>query len=80
MTPPLWKPGYRPASTSVICPIFPSTSENDSVTIDTFAPEDMKTFKNAIRASVDALCRDGADLISRERVQRGRLTRQGTRS
>ena len=33
-----------------------------------------------IRASVDALCRDGADLISRERVQRGRLTRQGTRS
>ena len=33
-----------------------------------------------IRASVDALCRDGAGLISRERVQRGRLTRQGTRS
>ena len=31
-----------------------------------------------IRASVDALCRDGAGLISRERVQRGRLTRQGT--
>ena len=33
-----------------------------------------------IRASVDALCRDGAGLISRERVQRGRFTRQGTRS
>ena len=33
-----------------------------------------------IRASVDALCRDGTDQISRERVQRGRLTRQGTRS
>ena len=33
-----------------------------------------------IRASVDALCRDGAGLISRERVQRGRLTRQGTTS
>ena len=33
-----------------------------------------------IRASVDALCRDGAVLISRERVQRGRLTRQGTTS
>ena len=33
-----------------------------------------------IRASVDALCRDGAVQISRERVQRGRLTRQGTRS
>ena len=33
-----------------------------------------------IRASVDALCRDGAGLISRDRVQRGRLTRQGTTS
>ena len=33
-----------------------------------------------IRASVDALCRDGAGLISRERVQRGRLTRQRTTS
>ena len=33
-----------------------------------------------IRASVDALCRDGTVQISRERVQRGRLTRQGTRS
>ena len=33
-----------------------------------------------IRASVDALCRDGAGQISRERVQRGRLTRQETRS
>ena len=33
-----------------------------------------------VRASVDALCRDGTDQISRERVQRGRLTRQGTRS
>ena len=33
-----------------------------------------------IRASVDALCRDGPDQISRERVQRGRLTRQGTTS
>ena len=33
-----------------------------------------------IRASVDALCRDGTDHISRERVQRGRLTRQGTTS
>ena len=33
-----------------------------------------------IRASVDALCRDGTDQISRERVQRGHLTRQGTRS
>ena len=33
-----------------------------------------------IRASVDALCRDGAGQISRERVQRGRLTRQITRS
>ena len=29
---------------------------------------------------VDALCRDGAGQISRERVQRGRLTRQGTTS
>ena len=28
-----------------------------------------------IRASVDALCRDGAGQISRERVQRGRLQR-----
>ena len=36
--------------------------------------------KVSIRASVDALCRDGAVLISRERVQRGRLTRQGTTS
>ena len=33
-----------------------------------------------IRASVDALCRDGQGLISRERVQRGRLTHQRTRS
>ena len=33
-----------------------------------------------IRRSVDALCRDGAGQISRERVQRGRLTRQGTTS
>ena len=33
-----------------------------------------------IRESVDALCRDGAGLMSRERVQRGRLTRQGTTS
>ena len=38
------------------------------------------TPKHYIRASVDALCRDGAGLISRERVQRGRLTRQGTTS
>ena len=38
------------------------------------------TQSNHIRASVDALCRDGAIQISRERVQRGRLTRQGTRS
>ena len=36
--------------------------------------------RHTIRASVDALCRDGAGLISRERVQRGRLTRQGTTS
>ena len=35
---------------------------------------------HCIRASVDALCRDGTVQISRERVQRGRLTRQGTRS
>ena len=34
----------------------------------------------SIRASVDALCRDGAGLISRKRVQCGRLTRQGTTS
>ena len=33
-----------------------------------------------IRASVDALCRDGAGEISRDRLQRGRLTRQGTTS
>ena len=33
-----------------------------------------------IRASVDALCRDGAVQISLERVKRGRITRQGTRS
>ena len=33
-----------------------------------------------IRASVDALCRDGAGQISRERVQRGRLVQQGTTS
>ena len=33
-----------------------------------------------IRASVDALSRDGPGQISRERVQRGRLTRQGTTS
>ena len=31
-----------------------------------------------IRASIDALCSDGAGLISREGVQRGRLTRQET--
>ena len=37
-------------------------------------------FPSVIRASVDALCRDGTVQISRERVQRGRLTRQGTRS
>ena len=36
--------------------------------------------KFTIRASVDALCRDGPGQISRERVQRGRLTRQGTTS
>ena len=33
-----------------------------------------------IRASVDALCRDGAGEISRDRLQRGRLTCQGTTS
>ena len=33
-----------------------------------------------IRASVHALCRDGAGQISRERVQRGRLVQQGTTS
>ena len=33
-----------------------------------------------IRASVDALCRDGPGQISRERVQRGRLTCQETTS
>ena len=40
----------------------------------------VRTIFLCIRASVDALCRDGAVQISRERVQRGRLTRQGTRS
>ena len=35
---------------------------------------------HSIRASVDALCRDGAGQISRERVQRGRLVQQGTTS
>ena len=38
------------------------------------------TVNACIRGSVDALCRDGAGLISRERVKRGRLTRQGTTS
>ena len=38
------------------------------------------SFSRNIRVSVDALCRDGAGLISRERVQRGRLTRQRTTS
>ena len=33
-------------------------------------------FQRIIRALVDALCRDGTGLISRERVQRGCLTRQ----
>ena len=37
-------------------------------------------YRDGIRASVDALCRDGAVQISRERVQFGRLTRQGTAS
>ena len=37
-------------------------------------------FLVSIRTSVDALCRDGAGQISRERVQCGRLTRQGTTS
>ena len=40
----------------------------------------MHAYVCIVRASVDALCRDGAGLISRERVQRGRLTRQGTTS
>ena len=35
---------------------------------------------SSIRASVDALCRDGPGEISRDRLQRGRLTRQGTTS
>ena len=39
-----------------------------------------KVFRALIRASVDALCRDGAGEISRDRLQRGRLTRQGTTS
>ena len=43
-------------------------------------PRDYALKRNAIRASVDALCRDGPGQISRERVQRGRLTRQGTTS
>ena len=33
-----------------------------------------------IRASVDALCRDGPGEISRDRLQRGRLTREETTS
>ena len=37
-------------------------------------------FNDIFRASVDALCRDGAGQISREHVQRGRLTRRGTTS
>ena len=37
-------------------------------------------FRACIRASVDALCRDGAGEISRDRLQRGPLTRQGTTS
>ena len=37
-------------------------------------------YRDGIRASVDALCRYGPGQISSERVQRGRLTRQGTRS
>ena len=32
--------------------------------------------QGVIRASVDALCRDGGGQISRERVQRGRLVQQ----
>ena len=39
-----------------------------------------KGYRDGIRASVDALSRDGPGQISRERVQRGRLTRQGTTS
>ena len=39
----------------------------------------VRVMDNIIRASVDALCRDGAGQISRECVQRGHLTRQGTK-
>ena len=42
--------------------------------------EKEKSMGVLIRASVDALCRDGAGEISRDRLQRGRLTRQGTTS
>ena len=38
------------------------------------------TSRASIRASVDALCRDGAGEISRDRLQSGRLTRQGMTS
>ena len=39
-----------------------------------------RTLAIPIRASVDALCRDGPGEISRDRLQRGGLTRQGTTS
>ena len=41
---------------------------------------DSVAFLGLIRASVDALCRDGPGEISRDHLQRGRLTRQGTTS
>ena len=58
-------------------------SSSDTVTVETEEEGDLKMFNYTsatIRASVDALCRDGPGQISRERVQRGRLTRQGTTS
>ena len=56
---------------------------SSSVTVEVTLSEAVSSIMSSfliIRALVDAQCRDGAVQISRERVQRGHLTRQGTRS
>ena len=60
--------------------IQPKMADTTLLQFSEFAHNYILTATDSIRASVDALCRDGAGLISRERVKRGRFTRQGTTS
>ena len=69
--------GNMHVSSKIICSLKPYNMKEKTVTINSVAGA---VVRSVIRASVNALCRDGAGQISRERVQFGRLTPQRTAS